>query len=257
MIVKDQLERELEFDSTPQRIVSLVPSQTELLVDLGVGDRLVGVTKFCVHPKGLREKTTVVGGTKKVHLERIYALNPDLIICNKEENTAKMVEELEDIAPVWISDIKDIPDSIEMIRSLGGLIDLKESAMKLMDGICEEWRQFEQFMFNRPRRKVAYLIWKHPFMAAGTNTFIDALLRLNKFDNIIHEARYPEIRSENLLEAELVLLSTEPYPFKEEDVTEIRRRLNKDIKLVDGEYFSWYGSRLLKAFSYFRSLHQS
>jgi ABC-type Fe3+-hydroxamate transport system substrate-binding protein len=255
MLVKDQLYREIELHGPVKRIVSLVPSQTELLVDLGLRDRLVGITKFCVHPKDLRKEVAVVGGTKNVHFDKIYASRPDLIICNKEENTEEMVRELELIAPVWVSDIVTIEDSLEMIWLLGDLLGVAEIASEIIKRITSEKNAFQKFMEGKPSKRVAYLIWKNPYMAAGTETFIHSLLLLNKFQNISSAARYPEVSLDQLKEADLVLLSTEPYPFKDEDISELNEKINADVKLVDGEYFSWYGSRLERAFNYFRTLH--
>jgi iron complex transport system substrate-binding protein len=255
MTVKDQLNRTVLTPNPPKRIISLVPSQTELLVDLGVRERLVGITKFCIHPKNIRKEITVVGGTKTVNYNKIRELQPDLIICNKEENTLEMVQELEKTCPVWLSDIATIEDSIEMIELLGTLLNVGDKASNIAESISSEKKKFELFMKAKPTKKVAYLIWKNPFMAAGNGTFIDALLLLNNFQNIFSEKRYPEITIDALAEADLVLLSSEPFPFKETDVSELSANLDANVQLVDGEYFSWYGSRLEKAFAYFRTLH--
>lgn len=255
MTVKDQLNRTIHLSKHPKRIISLVPSQTELLVDLGVKRSLVGITKFCIHPKDLRKEITVVGGTKTVNYVKIQELQPDLIICNKEENTLEMVQELEKISPVWLSDIATIDDSLEMIKLLGALLNVGDKASNIAESISSEKKKFELFMKAKPAKKVAYLIWKNPYMAAGNNTFINSLLLLNNFQNIISEKRYPEVSVDALAEADLILLSSEPFPFKETDASEMRQNLNGEVKLVDGEYFSWYGSRLEAAFGYFRTLH--
>lgn len=254
----DQLNRVLKFKKTPSRIISLVPSQTELLVDLGLRNQLIGITKFCVHPVELRNEKTVVGGTKKVKLEKIKALEPDIIICNKEENTEEMVHELERIAPVWISDINSISESYLMIEELGKVFNVSEGAKKINLKIASELQTFREFVKNSPRRKTLYLIWKDPYMAAGRNTFINQLLEINNFENIIPDpdSRYPAVDIEIFEKADLVLLSTEPYPFKEEHVLEMQNEINAEVKLVDGEYFSWYGSRLQEAFKYFKTLHK-
>ncbi|GAB5400522.1 MAG: helical backbone metal receptor [Aureisphaera sp.] len=255
MQVKDQLNRALYFPETPKRIVSLVPSQTELLVDLGLRNRIVGVTKFCVHPQELRKEATVVGGTKNVHYDRIVSLNPDIIICNKEENTQEIVETCETIAPVWVSDMVRFEDSLDMISGLGSLLGATERSIQLINDIRKAKEDFELFMAHKPYRKVMYLIWKRPYMAAGSDTFINTLLKLNRFENVSNEKRYPEVSLEDLNRADLILLSSEPYPFKENDVTELQQKTNATVQCVDGEYFSWYGSRLLGAFSYFKTLH--
>lgn len=256
----DQLNRKLEIEGLPQRIVSLVPSQTELLVDLGLHDRLVGVTKFCVHPTDLRTKKEVVGGTKQVHIDKIRKLAPDLIVCNKEENTPQMVKELEEVAPVHVSDVIDLDDSIELIREYGEMFGTREKASQLVGEILDLRNEFRSFIKEQPVRNVAYLIWKKPWMVVGGNTFIDYMLRLNNFENIFsaEKSRYPEVQLHQIADKEpdLILLSTEPYPFKEEDKEEFRNVVRKGcIYVVDGEYFSWYGSRLIGAFRYFKKLH--
>jgi len=256
MTFKDQLYRTVRFQSLPKRIISLVPSQTELLIDLGLKTSLVGITKFCVHPKELRKELAVVGGTKTVHYDKIRELQPDLIICNKEENTLEMVQELEEVCPVWVSDIANLEESLDMIERLGDVMDVADRASEIIENITLEKEAFDRLIETRPLKKVAYLIWKNPYMAAGTDTFIHALLQLNNFQNIISETRYPEASVEQLYEADLILLSTEPFPFKESDVSELKNQLNGEVRIVDGEYFSWYGSRLGKAFAYFKTLHE-
>lgn len=257
MHYKDQLHRTINLPSVPQRIVCLVPSLTELLVDLGLEDSIVGITKFCVHPSRLKKEKTIVGGTKQVHVDRIKRLNPDFILCNKEENTREIVEEASRIAPVLVSDINSVTTNNEMIVLLGKVFNKEAAAHTLVESIKREATLFEAFMQNKPSVAVIYLIWKNPYMASGTGTFIDNMLQKNKFKNILKQERYPEVPGDELKKADLVLLSSEPFPFKEKDIIEIKKELPPQVKvlLVDGEYFSWYGSRLLKAFSYFKTLH--
>ena len=114
--MQDQLGTQHTFEKTPLRIVSLVPSQTELLYDLGLEDNIVGITKFCVHPFHFKATKTIVGGTKTIKFDKIKALQPDIIICNKEENTKEIVEELSQICPVWVTDILMIEDNLQMRR---------------------------------------------------------------------------------------------------------------------------------------------
>lgn len=241
------------------RIVSLVPSQTELLVDLGLEEKLLGITKFCVHPKALRKTKSVVGGTKQVNFDRIQALQPDIIICNKEENTEEMVMKLATLAPVWVSDVATIEDTFDLIGELGKIFDVTDKAAQLNTEILAAYRDFKTFMQNHSHRKVLYLIWKDPYMAVGRDTFINELLALNKFENTLlsEDSRYPEIDRALLERPELVLLSTEPYPFKQKHVAQLQKELDNRVILVNGEYFSWYGSRLQRAFGYFKSLHQT
>ena len=254
----DQLNRKLFLKKTPSRIISLVPSQTELLVDLGLRDSIVGITKFCVHPPSLKSEKSIVGGTKKVNFQKIASLNPDIIICNKEENTEEMVLQLEKIAPVWVSDIQTISESIFTIEQFGKLFKVAEKAAEIISKIELGILSLNRSIQNIPKRKVLYLIWKDPYMAAGKNTFINELLQLNNFINVIdrENSRYPEIGNDEFKSAELIFLSTEPYPFKEKDVLKLKKEFDAEIRLVDGEFFSWYGSRLIKAFAYFENLHK-
>ena len=257
----DQLGTTHFFASTPRRIVSLVPSQSELLYDLGLEEQLVGITKFCVHPKHLLKSKTVIGGTKQVHWDKIKALQPDIIICNKEENTQEIVQTLSVIAPVWVTNVVTLSDNFQMIADFGLLFDKEPEADELKHRLQLALTDFNFFMKTIPNQSAGYFIWKNPFMVAGSGTFIHELLALNCFDNFFgSQKRYPEIiidvpsKYENL---NLVLLSSEPYPFKTKDIAEIATFFpNASIRLVDGEYFSWHGSRLLKAISYFKKFQQ-
>jgi len=259
VIYTDQLNREIQILKPPRRIVSLVPSQTELLVTLGLAENIVGVTKFCVHPNTIREEKKVVGGTKKIDYNKIKELSPDIILCNKEENTKEIVEELEKKYVVHISDISSIAESLEMIRQYGAIFKKRAEANDLISIIERECRLFKQFIKNRPQKRVAYFIWRNPWMLAGVNTFINHLLELNNFVNIVDTHRYPKISDEQLdllKEVDILLLSSEPFPFSEKHIQELAQIVpNVEIRLVDGEYFSWYGSRLKDAFNYFKTLH--
>ncbi|MGB3606545.1 MAG: helical backbone metal receptor [Psychroserpens sp.] len=259
MNYKDQLNRSLKFATTPKRIISLVPSQTELLVDLGLESFIVGITKFCVHPDNLRKKKKVVGGTKTVHFDKIRAANPDIVLCNKEENTQAMISELENIAPVHISDIDNLDHALELISMYGDLFSVVEKAEVIKTTIKKEYEAFVQFIAGFPRLTVAYFIWKNPWMVAASDTFINSMLIINAFKNYFGNLRrYPEIEIEDLKDVDLILLSSEPYPFKEKDILDFKKLVpNTKIKIVDGEFFSWYGSRLAHAFTYFKALHQN
>lgn len=255
----DHIGHILQLRATPLRIVSLVPSQTELLYDLGLEDKIVGITKFCVHPYHLKSVKEKVGGTKKVHIEKIRLLKPDIIICNKEENTQEIVESLREIAPVWTSDIITIQDSLNMIAEFGRIFNVRTKAQQLTDKIEYGLADFKKFMEGREIQKAAYLIWKNPYMAAGGDTFINEMLKLNNFTNIYEgKGRYPEIIIQKMRiqgDPDVVFLSSEPYPFKEEDAFEVGRFTHHaKTVFVDGEMFSWYGSRLVKAFAYFKQL---
>ncbi|RZJ67502.1 MAG: cobalamin-binding protein [Flavobacterium sp.] len=257
----DQIGVEHRFPESPKRIVSLVPSQTELLYDLGLEEKIVGITKFCVHPLHFKATKKIVGGTKKVNVDKISDLKPDIIIANKEENTLEIVESLREIAPVWVTDIATISDNLKMIQDFGQLFSCRTEAQKWSDKITFADQDFQNFMMGRPSFRVAYFIWKDPFMVAGGGTFINEMLKRNNFVNIYEEReRYPEVIVQKMRiqgDPEIVLLSSEPYPFKDEDAFELGRYTHHAKTIfVDGEMFSWYGSRLVKAFAYFKQLQE-
>lgn len=257
----DQLKRKINLKDTPKRIVSLVPSQTELLCDLGLEDAIVGITKFCVHPYTIKHQKTIVGGTKSIKIDKIRDANPDIILCNKEENTKEIVEACKKIAPVHVSDIFTLEDTVELTKQYGELFSCRTEAAKIIQKLQFKQNDFQQFIQNKEIKKVAYFIWRKPWMVAANNTFINHLLELNKFTNIYANLeRYPEVEIKKIRlqgDPEIVFLSSEPYPFKEEHAFELGRCTHHaKTVFVDGEMFSWYGSRLLKAFDYFKKLHQ-
>lgn len=260
-VFTDQLGRTVTLEEKPKRIVSLVPSQTELLHALGLGEAVAGITKFCIHPDEWFRSKTRVGGTKQINFEKIAALQPDLIIANKEENEQSQIETLMQNYPVWISDIKTLPDAFSMIHSVGELTGCAEKANAITQEISERFENFRKKAARFPKRKTAYFIWKNPWMTAGGDTFIDHLLQECNMENVFSDkGRYPEVTLDELSEKqpELVLLSSEPYPFKEKHIEEIRSVLpGAKILTVDGELFSWYGSRLLHAPAYFLELLDS
>jgi ABC-type Fe3+-hydroxamate transport system substrate-binding protein len=257
-VYKDQLNREITLSPTPKRIISLVPSQTELLFDLGLDQEVIGITKFCVHPDHWFRNKIRVGGTKTLKTDLISSLQPDLIIANKEENVKAQVETLEKIAPVWISDISTIEQSYSMMQSIGGITGTSLRANALIDQIKNE---FANLLLPCVKvYRVAYLIWKDPYMSVGGDTFISDMLRASGFENILSEkTRYPEITTAELRSknTELVFLSSEPYPFKQKHIDELQAELpDAKILLVDGEIFSWYGSRMKYAATYIKKLWQ-
>lgn len=243
------------------RIISLVPSQTELLYDLGLEDYIVGITKFCIHPFHLKSTKKIVGGTKKVDVDKIRLLFPDIIIANKEENTMEMVSELAKICNVWVTNVTTFGDNLNMILDFGYLFNKRIEAQKWIDKINYAQQDFIGFVKNRPIQKVAYFIWANPYMVAGNDTFINEMLKINNFKNIYenNEERYPTVSIQKMRiqgDPELILLSSEPFPFDDEHAFEIGRFTHHSkIIFVDGEMFSWYGSRLVKAFRYFKQLH--
>tara|TARA_R110001583_G_scaffold145096_1_gene297105 strand:- start:42195 stop:43001 length:807 start_codon:yes stop_codon:yes gene_type:complete len=259
--IKDQIGREIILKNTPKRIISLVPSQTELLCDLALENELVGITKFCVHPFHLKSTKTIVGGTKKVDFEKIKELNPDFILCNKEENSYDMLPELEKIAPTYFSDVNNLNDSIDLILHLGSILNRRTESDNLAHKIEFKLADFNQFIKDKPTRKVAYFIWAKPWMVVGNDTYINEMLKLNKFENIYDNmSRYPKVEINKIRhegDPDVVILSSEPFPFKDEHAMEIASFTNRSITVFgDGEMFSWPGSRMLLAFDYFKELHK-
>lgn len=245
------------IDYKPNRIVSLVPSKSELLFDLGLESEIVGITKFCIHPKERVKAVEKIGGTKNLNLEKIAALNPDLIIANKEENTKEQIEWLSNRFPVYISDILDVDDAMLMIEAIGEMTHTSEKARTLVEEIRHE-RKVHQ-VAKGSAGTVCYLIWKEPYMGAASDTYINSMLQEGGWDNVLEDdfKRYPVLEIPDIIAAEpqYIFLSSEPYPFKEKHITELKELLpNTTILLVDGELFSWYGSRMKKAFGYFDTL---
>lgn len=242
----DQLGEEHTFDALPQRIVSLVPSITELLCDLGLEDQVIGCTKFCVHPAGLRKRITVIGGTKQVHIERVLQLAPDLVIANKEENTKADIEALRQHCPVWVSEISNLATANVMIRALAGIFGRTAIAAQIIDK-----NQATLDRLAKANQGTAlYLIWQNPYMSVGGDTYIHDIMERLGYENCCgQQTRYPSLTSEALkaLAPKHLLLSSEPFPFSEQHIQAFKTLLpDTNIQLVDGELFSWYGGRLGK-----------
>lgn len=251
----DMTGRMVDIPFPPKRIVSVVPSQTELLYDLGLDDEVVGITKFCVHPNQWFRTKKRIGGTKTLHIDAIKQLQPDLIIANKEENTREQIEELAAQLPVWISDIQTITEGLQMIDQVGNITGKHQQARQL---VAEITREFAAIDKSATPKRVAYFIWRDPWMCAGCDTFISNVITTLGWQNILaNRPRYPAVQLGELvaLAPDTILLSSEPYPFKDKHIAEIKAVLpNADVQLVDGEMFSWYGSRMLKAAVYLRGL---
>jgi len=250
----DQMNRAVELPAVPKRIISLVPSQTELLFDLGLDEEIIGITKFCIHPKESVKQKVKVGGTKTLNINLIKKLKPDLVIGNKEENERGQIEELMQHFPVWMSDISDLDGALDMIKKVGDITGKGIEAETLATKIEQ---QFNNITIRQCNLCVVYLIWRRPYMVAGKGTFIDDMLQRCGMINVFDGERYPEVADEALIVSSphVALLSSEPYPFKDKHIAEFQKMLPGTIvKLVDGELFSWYGSRLLHAPEYFEKL---
>lgn len=273
----DQLGRTITLDQPPRRIISLVPSQTELLYTLNAN--VIGITKFCIHPDAWFRNKPRIGGTRNIDPDKIAALQPDLLIANKEENDRRQVESLAAQYPVWVSDVHDLTDALAMIRAVGELVNNPGEAARLADSIL---KAFDDLRAPSRVLRTAYLIWRSTtpsrgtppsqdtipspntplssssaqpsFMAAGGDNFIHDMLRRCGLTNAFADRpRYPTISLDDLASCDLILLSSEPYPFREKDAQQLQSLLpHAAIRLVDGEFFSWYGSRLLHAARYFR-----
>jgi ABC-type Fe3+-hydroxamate transport system substrate-binding protein len=249
------LSRPDQLPYIPRKIVSLVPSQTALLHHLGLEKEVIGITKFCIHPEEWRSGKPIIGGTKNIHIEKILALEPDLVIANKEENIREQVEILAEKMPVWVTDVNDLPGALQMISDLGILTGKTDEANLLTGSIQDRFNQLN----NSIPIPAAYLIWRNPYMTVGNDTFIHDMLRRSGFSNVFgHLTRYPEIDIEALKNSgcKVILLSSEPYPFSEKHIDEIAQHLPEvKIMLADGELFSWYGSHLLESPDYFKKLY--
>jgi len=253
----DQLKRKVHLDYFPKRIVSLVPSQTELLYDLGLEDKIVGQTLFCVHPKQAFKTAEKVGGTKKLNLDKIFELKPDLIIANKEENEKDQIEKLAEHIPVWVSNVNSLDDALLMIRSIGELTNTAKLSLAIIKAIEEDRKQY--LFHSKTKPKIVYLIWQNPLIGVGQSTFINAMLEEAGFENLIKDSRYPKLSLENIikLKPDYVFLSSEPFPFLKSHLKIIDDAMRRTCSiLVNGEMFSWYGSRLQLSFDYFEKINQ-
>ncbi len=241
------------LSSLPLRIVSVVPSQTELLHYLELENETIAITKFCIHPDEWFRNKKRIGGTKNLQVDEIIKLKPDLIIANKEENVKEQIDTLAEHFPVWLTDVNNYDDAIKMIADIGSLTFRENKAGSLIQKIESEFVD----VYVR-KIKTAYLIWKDPYMTIGGDTFIHDMMEKAGFENVYrHKKRYPQITIDDLKKSdcELILLSSEPYPFKQKHAEELQIQL-PSVKIVtaDGEMFSWYGSRMLYAPSYFKEL---
>jgi len=250
------LKNTTDLTKKPTRIISLVPSQTELLHFLELELETIGITKFCVHPSSWHREKIKIGGTKNLDIEKIINLEPDLIIANKEENVKEQVEKLAEDFNVWVTDVNNLSDSLVMINDVGILTKKETKANALIQSIKNEFDQNQHHLNNL--KNVVYLIWKDPYMTIGGDTFINNMLLQSGFKNMFDDKlRYPEVTIELLrsIKPEYIFLSSEPYPFSNKHLDELKSALpDSKIILVNGEMFSWYGPRLLQAANYFNQL---
>jgi ABC-type Fe3+-hydroxamate transport system substrate-binding protein len=235
------------------KVVSLVPSITEALFDLGLTENeVIGRTKFCIHPEDKVKNVPIIGGTKNINIDKIKALKPDLILANKEENIKEQVEALMDDFKVLVTNVETIEDNYYLLKTLGNTFNKEEKAQQFNLKIYDILQQAKL----DSTVKAAYLIWKNPYMTIGSDTFIHKILAEIGFENIFKDkTRYPEIQIEDLADAEVIMLSSEPFPFKEKHIEEMKSFYpDKKIIIVDGEVFSWYGTHIAKCENYFTEL---
>jgi len=238
------------------RIISTVPSQTELLYDLGLDDEVIGITKFCIHPVHWKHSKEIIGGTKTLHIDKIACLKPDWILSNKEENIKEQIlDPLLANCQHYTSDVYDLDSALDMIKKIGMITQKTETSLQLIHEIQEAFSHLNKIT---PTRSCLYLIWKDPYMSVGGDTFIHQMLSLCGWQNVMAtQQRYPTINWKDIqaLAPQDILLSSEPYPFKEKHIEEIQYFLPEaNVMLVDGTYFSWYGSRLRHSPQYFNQL---
>ena len=246
----DQLNREVSLKKKPKRIISLVPSLTDFLHYLSLEEEVVGITRFCIHPKAWFENKEKIGGTKRVNIDKIIALKPDLIIGNKEENTKEDILALENVAPIWMSDVNSFDDGIDMIMKLGVVLSKEEVCNELVKNLEQVYNPLKNLGQNL---SVLYFIWNKPSYVAGQCTFIGSMIEKLGFNNMAKIDRYPELDALGDCQPNYVFLSSEPYPFEEKHKEKYQSLFpSAKITLVDGEMFSWYGSRMLFAANYFK-----
>lgn len=253
MIHLDQMQHTIELKAVPKRIVSLIPSQSEYLWDLGLRDELVGISKFCIHPKEMFDTVTRVGGTKQLDIEKIKSLKPDIIIGNKEENVKEQIEELKGYCPVWMSDVNTLDDAFDMMLKLGEIFGKQSESEAMVTEVIQGMQEVSNLFEGK---KVAYFIWNNPYMVAASHTFIDSVMNECGIKNHFqHKERYPEISLEELSGADYCFLSSEPFPFDEKHTQELKGTVkNCQFVLVNGEMFSWYGSHLRQLPNYLKKL---
>lgn len=269
----DQLGRVVTIENFPKRIISLVPSFTELLFDFGLIEEIIGVTQYCIEPKEKVASITKIGGTKKLQIDLIKRLSPDLIVASKEENDKDQILQLESLFPIWIADIINFDSSIAAIKSLSEITNKVQKGEKIVEGSFNVksiiGKEFcNSMLFNK---KVLYFIWRKPYMVVGRDTYINSILEILGFRNCVLELNLSNgpsnksLRYQTISEGELktmtpdfVFLSTEPYPFHEKHFPEFMDMFpNSQIIKVRGDIFSWYGSRFYKSLDYFLEFKQN
>jgi ABC-type Fe3+-hydroxamate transport system substrate-binding protein len=234
-----------------RRIVSLVPSITELVCALGLAESLVGRTGFCIHPKEALKAIPKVGGTKSVSLAKVRALRPTHVIVNVDENTKETADALAEFVPNVIVTHPLAPlDNLTLYRQIGDAFGAREAA----DGLCARFKaEYGRVLgLSFERRQVLYLVWKEPWMTVSRDTYISRMLALFGMQTrpATASTRYPKLKDLNVAGVEMILLSTEPYRFRGAHVEEVERQTGRRTHLIDGEMTSWYGPRAIAGLRY-------
>jgi ABC-type Fe3+-hydroxamate transport system substrate-binding protein len=259
MKLKDQIGREVKLGNKPKRIVSLVPSITYTLASFEMENEVKGISLFCKYPSHWKKEKTIIGGPKNIKIDRIKKLNPDLILASKEENNKKDIELLSQYFPVYVSDVKDYKSNLDFLDDMGTLLKKDEMANLFIHNIKNLHQKIQKL--NNKRKSAVYLIWKDPYMSVGGDTFINEMMKEAGFDNVYSNTnRYPTITIKDIKEKnpEILLLSSEPYPFKQNHKDEWEKILpDTKVKLVKGELFTWFGTYPLIAYKYFINLSKN
>lgn len=248
----------------PARIVSLVPSITELVCELGLAAQLVGRTGFCVHPRETLKRIPKVGGTKDVNLAKVRALAPSHVLLNIDENTQPTAAALAQFVPHLVVTHPAGPlDNPPLYRLIGGIFGCETAAEALCARFQNAYAALARAAQAWPRQRVLYLIWKNPWMTVSPDTYIARMLALAGWDSVPRSAsaRYPQVQLDQQLlqDVDLLLLASEPYRFRERHIAELRALAamrGKMLALIDGEMTSWYGSRAIAGMDYLRRLRE-
>lgn len=228
-----------------------MPSITELVCELGLAGELVGRTGFCIHPKDVVKPIPKVGGTKSVNLRKIRTLAPSHVIVNVDENTRETADALAEFVPNVVVTHPLAPlDNLALYRQLGNAFGKQREAETLCARFEFAYKDVLKEKFRE--RKILYLIWKDPWMTVSRDTYVSRTLQLFGMHTLPDksEKRYPELESLAIPGTEMILLSTEPYRFREKHRHELQTALRKPVHLIDGEMTSWYGSRAIEGLRY-------
>ena len=247
------------------RIVSLVPSLTELLFDLGLGEQLVGRTRYCVHPADRVDGTAVIGGTKAIDPEVMRSLNATHAVVNVDETPKDVADEL---TAMGVSVIVTHPSSVEdnpsLFRLFGEIFERRQQAETLCQRFDQALQDLKQTATALPAGRVLYLIWRKPWMTISSDTYIANTLRLVNWRTLGHDpdVRYPEISLEDVMKSgiDLALFSTEPFPFTGKHRAQFHRQFPKftgQSAIIDAEMVSWYGSRAIPGLRYLADFAES